>query len=98
MKFSFGKLGLFAGGVLFGPAGLKILSSREARKVYTYSTAAALRAKEEIMTKVTAIKENAEDILADAKDINEKCAAEKEVIEDCSCGCCDEAETEEASE
>ena len=92
MKFSFGKLGLFAGGVLFGTAGLKILSSREARKVYTYSTAAALRAKEEIMTKVTAIKENAEDILADAKDINEKCAAEKEVIEDCSCGCCDEAE------
>lgn len=72
MKFSFGKLGLFAGGVLFGTAGLKILSSREARKVYTYSTAAALRAKEEIMTKVTAIKENAEDILADAKDINEK--------------------------
>lgn len=50
------------------------------------------------MTKVTAIKENAEDILADAKDINEKCAAEKEVIEDCSCGCCDEAETEEAAE
>ena len=42
--------------------------------------------------------ENAEDILADAKDINEKCAAEKEVIEDCSCGCCDEAETEEAAE
>ena len=35
MKFSFGKLGLFAGGVLFGTAGLKILSSREARKVYT---------------------------------------------------------------
>ena len=98
MKFSFGKLGLFAGGVLFGTAGLKILSSREARKVYTYSTAAALRAKEEIMTKVTAIKENAEDILADAKDINEKCAAEKEVIEDCSCGCCDEAEAEETAE
>ena len=98
MKFSFGKLGLFAGGVLFGTAGLKILSSREARKVYTYSTAAALRAKEEIMTKVTAIKENAEDILADAKDINEKCAAEKEVIEDCSCGCCDEAETAAAAE
>lgn len=77
MKFSFGKLGLFAGGVLFGTAGLKILSSREARKVYTYSTAAALRAKEEIMTKVTAIKENAEDILADAKDINEKCSRRK---------------------
>ena len=97
MKFDFGKLGLFAGGVLFGTAGLKILSSREARKVYTYSTAAALRAKDEIMTKVTTIKENAEDIFADAKDINEKCAEKKEVIEDSSCGCCEaaEAETEE---
>ena len=98
MKFCLGKLGLFAGGVLFGTARLKILGSREARKVYTYSAAAALRAKEEIMTKVTAIKENAEDILADAKDLNEKCAAEKEVIEDCSGECCDGAEAEKTAE
>ena len=40
---SWGKLGLFAGGVLFGTAGLKILSSKDAKKVYTHTTAAALR-------------------------------------------------------
>lgn len=79
-----GKLGLFAGGVLFGTAGLKILTSRDAKKVYTQTTAAVLRAKESVMTTATAIKEGAADILADAKDVNEQRAveAEAEVIED----------------
>lgn len=79
-----GKLGLFAGGVLFGTAGIKLLSSRDARKVYTQTTAAVLRAKESVMTTATAVKESAEDILADAKEINERraAAAEAEVIED----------------
>ena len=62
------KLGLFAGGVLFGTAGLKILGSKDAKKVYTQTTAAALRAKETVLTTVTNIKENADDILADAKE------------------------------
>ena len=44
------KLGLFAGGVLFGTAGIRILSSRDAKKVYTHATAAVLRAKEDVMT------------------------------------------------
>ena len=65
------KLGLFAGGVLFGTAGIKILSSKDAKKVYTEATAAALRAKDCVMTTVTTVKENADDILADAKEINE---------------------------
>ena len=58
------KIGLFAGGVLFGTAGVKILSSRDAKKVYTECTAAALRAKDCVMKTVTAVQENAEDILA----------------------------------
>ena len=41
------KLGLFAAGVLFGTAGIKLLSSKDAKKVYAHITAAALRAKEE---------------------------------------------------
>ena len=45
---NWGKFGLFAGGVLFGTAGIKILTSRDARKVYAFTTAAALRAKEAI--------------------------------------------------
>ena len=81
---SWGKFGLFAGGVLFGTAGLKILSSKDAKKVYTHTTAAALRAKECVMTAATAIKENADDILADAKKINEDRAVAAEEIEDSS--------------
>jgi hypothetical protein len=69
------KLGLFAGGVLFGTAGIRILSSREAKKVYTHATAAVLRAKEDVMTTVTTLRENCGDILADAKAINEERAA-----------------------
>ena len=40
------KIGLFAGGVLFGTAGVKVLASKDAKKVYTNCTAAALRAKD----------------------------------------------------
>ena len=72
------KFALFAGGVLFGTAGIKILGSKDAKKVYTQTTAAVLRAKDSVMTTYTTVKENAEDILADAKEINEKRAeAEK---------------------
>ena len=40
------KIGLFAGGVLFGSAGIKALSSKDAKKVYTQGTAAVLRVKD----------------------------------------------------
>ena len=78
------KFGAFAGGVLFGTAGLKILSSKDAKKLYTHTTAAVLRAKECVMTTATNIRENAEDILADAKQINENraVAEEAQVIDD----------------
>ena len=88
-----GHLGLFAGGLLFGTAGLKILGSKDAKKVYAHTTAAVLRAKEDIMEAVTAVKENAGDVLADAKEINEKRAEEQTVIEDCACA--EEAAAEE---
>ena len=80
------KLGLFAAGTLFGSAGFKLLSSKDAKRVYTNVTAAALRAKESVMTTVTCVRENAGDILADAKAINDQraVAAEAEVVEDAS--------------
>ena len=71
------KIGLFAGGVLFGTAGVKVLSSKDAKKVYTNCTAAALRAKDCVMKTATAVQENAEDILAEAQQINERRAAEE---------------------
>ena len=63
------KIGLFAGGVLFGSAGIKALSSKDAKKVYTQGTAAVLRVKDCLMKTATNVQENAEDILAEAKQI-----------------------------
>ena len=75
------KIGLFAGGVLFGTAGVKVLSSKDAKKVYTNCTAAALRAKECVMKTATTVQENAEDIYAEAQQINEERASREAVIE-----------------
>lgn len=61
----------FLGGVVFGTAGIAILASEEAKKVYTNATAIGMRAKNKIMEKATIIQENAGDIYADAKEINE---------------------------
>ena len=38
-----GKMCLFIGGVLFGTAGISILKSKDAKKVYTHCTAAVMR-------------------------------------------------------
>lgn len=76
------KLALFAGGVLFGSAGIKLLSSKDAKKVYTHTAAAALRVKESVMGAVTSVQENAADIMASAKDMNEQRAAQEDTVED----------------
>ena len=60
------KIGLFAAGVLFGTAGIKVLSSKDAKKAYAQTTAAALRAKDSVMTAVTAVREGADDVYAEA--------------------------------
>ena len=78
------KIALFVGGALFGSAGIKLLSSKDAKKAYTNATAAALRVKESVMGTVTSVQENAADILAAAKDINERRAAQEEIVEDTS--------------
>ena len=87
-NFDAKKTGIFAGGVLFGTAGIKILTSDDAKKLYTNCTAAVLRAKSCVMKTATSVQENAGDILAEAKQINEDREAEDEA----------EVETEEAEE
>lgn len=76
---------LFATGTLFGGIGLKLLASKDAQKLYIQTTAAGLRIKDETMKTVTSIQESAADILASAKEVNEKRAAkeaaEKEAAE-----------------
>ena len=81
-KIDVKKTGIFAAGVAFGTAGIKILSSKDAKKVYTGCTAAVLRAKECVMKAATTIQENAEDIYAEAQQINEERAAKEEIFED----------------
>lgn len=93
------KAALFAGGTLFGTAGIKILASDDAKKVYTNCTAAVLRAKDCVMKTVTTVQENAGDILADAKEINEERAAQAEASEFADVEAeetCEEAENAEA--
>lgn len=91
-------LALFVGGVLFGTAGIRILKTDDARKVYVQGTAAALRGKDEIMETATTLRENLDDIYAEAQEVNEKRAKEKEqkdaesIIEDAK------ATVEDASE
>ncbi len=82
--FEWKKLGMLAGGFLLGSYGVKILGSRDAKKLYTHTAAAALRMKDEVMKDVTTIRENAEDIAADAKEMNEQRRQEEEarIIED----------------
>lgn len=82
MKFNKEKTVLFAAGVLFGTAGIKILSSKDAKKLYTNVTAAVLRAKDCVMKTVATVQENAGDIYAEAQQINEERAAAAEVIGD----------------
>lgn len=75
-------LALFVGGTLFGSAGIKLLSSKDAKRVYTQMTAAVLRMKDCVMETVTTVQENTADILADAKDINKKREERETVVED----------------
>ena len=65
------RLACFVSGALFGSAGIKLLTSKDAKKAYTHITAAGLRKKDSVMETVTSVQENAADILAAAKDINE---------------------------
>ncbi|MBQ6621896.1 MAG: hypothetical protein IJH75_03600 [Mogibacterium sp.] len=61
-----------AGGFLLGTAGVRILTSDDAKKVYVQATAAGLRMRDEVLDTSTKIRENADDILEDAKEINLK--------------------------
>lgn len=70
------RVALFVGGLLTGTAGVSILSSSDAKKVYAHCTAAALRGSEKVMEVTDSIRENCDDIKAEAIDMNEKRKAE----------------------
>ena len=76
--FDWKKAALFVGGTAFGSAGIKLLTSKDAKKAYAHATAAVLRMKDCVMQTVNQAQENCGDILAEAKEINENRAAEAE--------------------
>ena len=78
---TWGKLGLIAGGVLLGTAGVKILTSADAKKVYAHTTAAVIRGKNCVMKTVDTVREGCGDIYADAKQINADRDAQAEAAE-----------------
>lgn len=101
MDFNFDrkKTGIFAAGVLFGTAGIRALTSKDAKKLYTNCTAAVLRAKDCVMKTATTLQENAEDIYEEAKQINEERAAAEEIYEEEeAAGCEDTVTAEEAAD
>lgn len=97
MKFNTKHNGLFAAGVLFGTAGIKVLSSKDAKKFYTNCTAAVLRAKTCVMNTVSKVQANVEDIYAEAQQIKEDRAAAEE-FEDTAEEAVEETAAEETEE
>ena len=98
IKFDGKKTGIFAAGVAFQIIYSLVYASciDFNHCLYTNCTAAVLRAKACVMKTASAIQENAEDIYAEAQQINEDRAAAEEVVEDTA----DEAaeETEETTD
>ena len=100
MKTNWGKIGLFVGGVLFGTAGIKLLSSKDAKKAYVHCTAAVLRAKDSVLDQATILQENCSDIYAEAVKINEERAAKEaagefaDAAEECTSEACEGAAAE----
>ena len=83
LHLSWGKMRLVACGAALSTLGYRILRSADAKRVYTFATAAVLREKEHIMAELTDIREDCEDIVASAKAMNEDYADERaRVIED----------------
>ena len=58
---------LFAAGLALGTVGLKMLTSKDAKKVYANVVAAGLRAKERVMQTAEKVQASSVSILADAQ-------------------------------
>ena len=84
MTWCWNRLGWIAGGALLGSYGVKLLTSKDAKKLYTHCTAGVLRMKDEVVKDFEILSENCSDIAADAREINEKREQEEEaaMIED----------------
>ena len=73
---------LFAAGLALGTVGLKMLTSKDAKKVYANVVAAGLRAKESVMQTAEKVQASRGSILADAQEINENRRKEEALFEE----------------
>ena len=73
---------LFAAGLALGTVGLKMLTSKDAKKVYANVVAAGLRAKESVMQTAEKVQASSGSILADAQEINENRRKEDALFEE----------------
>lgn len=72
----------FAAGLALGTVGLKMLTSKDAKKVYANVVAAGLRAKESVMQTAEKVQASSGSILADAQEINENRRKEEALFEE----------------
>lgn len=100
MDWHWKSLRILGAGVLLGSYGIRLLTSRDAKKAYTCGTAAVLRMKDEVLKDVSLIRENCSDIAADAREINEQRQAELDAqqIEDAKAVLAAAGECEQAAE
>ena len=75
-------IGLFALGTLFGLEGIKLLSSKDAKKLYAHCTAGVLRVKDAVLDQVNTLQENSMDIYEEAKVINEERSGKEDETEE----------------
>lgn len=73
--------GVFAGGVVFGTVGLKLLSSKDAKKGYSVVLSKLYKAKDGVEGTISNIKQHADDVVADAKDLYDKEKKESNLLE-----------------
>lgn len=73
---------LFAAGLALGTVGLKMLTSKDAKKVYANVVAAGLRAKESVMQTAEKVQASSGSILSDAQEINENRRKEEALFEE----------------
>ena len=71
---------LFAAGLALGTVGLKVLTSKDAKKVYAGIVAAGLRAKETVLETAEKVLASASDVLGESLDI--KVARNAELFEE----------------
>lgn len=76
------KSGLFLGGLAFGTVGLKLLASKDAKHLYAKAVASSYKMKDGIDASISQVKQHADDVLAEAKDLYEEDKVSSQLIEE----------------